>query len=103
MGFLNLKHLTKKVVSQNYKLTDSIDKIIFKQYRCVNEDTIMGLASRILEIDEFLAVKNISGGLVGIITHMQLLDFISSGMKSCISGMKSLTCESEKVTNGLSS
>lgn len=82
MGFLSLKHLTKKVVSQNYQLTEPIDKITFKQFRRVTADTDLGLVSRILEIDEFVAVVNGDGRYVGVITHMQLLDFISGATKS---------------------
>lgn len=93
MGFLSLKHLTKKVVSQNYKLTDPIDGAIFKQFRRVTENTILGLVSRILEVDEFVAVINATGCPIGVITHMQLLDFISSGMKPS---------EGKNVTNGVS-
>lgn len=93
LGFLNLKHLTKKVGTQNYKLTDPIDKVVFKQFRRVTDTTILGLASRILEIDEFLAVTNSIGRLVGVVTHMQLLDFISRDEKSRAN---------ENVSNGVS-
>lgn len=92
VGFLSLKHLTKKVVSQNYKLSDPIDKAIFKQFQRVTEHTTLGLVSRILEIDEFVAIVNATGRPIGVITHMQLLEFISSGMKSV---------ENENVTNGV--
>lgn len=92
MGFLSLKHLTKKVVSQNYQLTDPIDKIIFKQFQRVTEHTNLGLVSRILEIDEFVAVVNGTGRPIGVITHMQLLEFISSGSKSV---------HGKNVTNGV--
>lgn len=93
MGFLSLKHLTKKIVSQNYKLTDPIDKAIFKQFRRVTENTALGLVSRILEIDDFVAVINTTGCPIGVITHMQLLDFIANGKKPC---------EGKNVTNGVS-
>lgn len=92
MGFLSLKHLTKKVVSQNYQLTEPIDKIIFKLFQRVTEDTILGLVSRILEIDEFVAVVNGMGRSIGVITHMQLLEFISSATKSA---------PAKNVTNGV--
>ena len=91
VGFLSLKHLTKKVVSQNYSLADPINKAIFKQFQRVTEQTILGLVSRILEIDEFVAVVNATGQPIGVITHMQLLDFISNGTKSV-----------KNVTNGVS-
>lgn len=85
--------MTKKVVSQNYQLTEPIDKIIFKQFQRVKQDTNLGLVSRILEIDEFVAVVNGSGRSIGIITHMQLLEFISSATKSV---------QAKNATNGVS-
>lgn len=93
VGFLSLKHLTKKVVSQNYQLTDPIDKIIFKQFQRVTEHMNLGLVSRILEIDEFVAVVNDTGRAIGTVTHMQLLEFISDGKKSA---------HGKNVTNGVS-
>lgn len=92
MGFLSLKHLTKKVVVQNYKLIDPIDNAIFKQFRRVTEQTNLGLVSRILEIDEFVAVISATEHPIGVITHLQLLDYISRGTKSC---------EEKSVTNGI--
>lgn len=92
VGFVSLKHLTKKVVSQNYNLNDPIDKAIFKQFRRVTEHTILGLVSRILETDEFVAVVNASGRSIGVITHMHLLEFISNGKK---------TVEDKNTTNGV--
>lgn len=94
VGFLSLKHLTKKVVSQNYQLTEPIDKIIFKQFQRVTEDTNLGLVSRILEVDEFVAVVNGTGRSIGIITHMQLLEFISDATKS-------VQAKNVNVTNGV--
>lgn len=77
-GFLNLKVLTKKVVSQNYRLTDSIEKAAFKLFQRVKKDTTLGLVSRILEIDEFVAVVDESNHPIGVITHTQLLNFIAN-------------------------
>lgn len=77
-GFLNLKHLTKKVVSQNYKLSDPITKAIFKQFRRVKRDTVLGLVSRILETDEFVAVEDDSDRPIGVITHLELLNFVAT-------------------------
>lgn len=77
-GLLNLKHLTKKIVSQNYQLNDSIEKIIFKKFYRVTKDTNLGLVSRILEIEEFVAVVDEVSHPIGIISYMQLLNFIAS-------------------------
>lgn len=81
-GFLNLKHLTKKVVSQNHQLSEPIAKAIFKQFQRVKEDAILGLVSRILETDDFVALVDESNRPVGVITHIQLLNFIANNSKA---------------------
>lgn len=81
-GFINLKHLTKKVVSQNYQLSDPITKVIFKQFQRVKKNTILGLVSRILETDDFVAVVDEANQPAGVITHIQLLNFIANNAKS---------------------
>lgn len=86
-----MKHLTKKVVSQNYQLADSISKAIFKQFQRVKKDTNLGLVSRILETDEFVAVIDEADRPVGVITHLQILDFIANESKA-----------TNEVANGLS-
>lgn len=95
-GFLNLKHLTKKVVSQNYQLSDSIGRAVFKQFRVVTKDTVLGLVSRILETDEFVAVVDEAPDRqVSVITHLDLLDFIANDSAK--------TAESKSVLNGIPS
>lgn len=79
---MNLKTLTKKVVSQNYQLADPVNKAIFKQFRRVTKDTDLGLVSRILETDEFVAVVDEADQPVGVLTHLQLLNFIANEPKT---------------------
>lgn len=85
-GFLALKHLTKKLVSQNYRLTDSIEKALFKQYRKEKSATLLGLVSRILETDEFVAVIDDNDHCTSVVTHLDLLTFVSKGPKSLKNG-----------------
>lgn len=75
---MNLKYLTKKIVSQNYQLNDSIEKIISNKFYRVTKETNLGLVSRILEIEEFIAVIDETDHPIGVITHIQLLNFIAS-------------------------
>ncbi|XP_037034281.1 cystathionine beta-synthase-like [Bradysia coprophila] len=75
-GFLNLKDLTKKVVSQNCPLNQSINMVVFKQFRSAVETTTLGFVARILETDEFVAVLNSENHCIGIVTHIDLLNFI---------------------------
>lgn len=79
VGFLALKHLTKKVVSQNLNLSDPVEKVVFKQFQKVKNDTKLGLVARILETDEFVAAVDTSDHCVGFITHLDLLSFIAKG------------------------
>lgn len=77
-GILYLKHLTKKIVSQNYRLNEFIEKVIFRKFYRVTQGTHLSLVSRILEIEEFVVVVNEMDRPIGIITHIQLLNFIVS-------------------------
>lgn len=80
-GFLNLKDLTKKVVSQNVKLHQSIKKVIFKQFRKVTETSSLGFVARVLETDEFVAIVGNGNYCTGVITHSDLLNFIAENSK----------------------
>lgn len=80
-GFLALKHLTKKIVSQNHQFGSSIEKAVFKQFQRVKNDTILGLVARILETDEFVAVVDDANRCIGVITHLDLLSFAASDKK----------------------
>lgn len=96
-GFVNLKHVTKKLVSQNYHLGDSIEKALFKQFRRVQRDTALGLVSRILETDEFVVVVDDADHPLSIITHFDLLSFVAND-SSAASTVKSTATKA--VTNG---
>lgn len=77
-----MKHLTKKVVSQNFNINDAVEKVVFKQFHKVKNNDKLGLVARILETDEFVAVVDASDHCIGSITHFDLLRFISKGSKS---------------------
>lgn len=87
-GVLTLAHLTKKVVSMNLQLSSPVETAIFKQFRKVNSDTLLGLVSRILEVDAFAIV----GETNEVITRMDLLGFLAKG--------KTATNGSNGTTNG---
>lgn len=67
--------LTKKVVSYNLPLTSTVESALFKQFRKVPANTILGLVSRILEIDDFVVVEE----PLSIVTRIEVLDFVKSG------------------------
>lgn len=79
-GFISLKYLTKKVVSQNYQLGDSIEHVVFHKFNSVKKGTHLGLVARILETDDFVAVVDSENRLTGVIGQLQLLEFISNGL-----------------------
>lgn len=86
---MNLKHLTKKVVKQNYQVDEPVENVVFKKFERVTRNTVLGLVSRILEIEEFVAViDEDSARLTGVITHIQLLNFVASA--SIVNGTKNL-------------
>lgn len=76
-GFIDLKYLLKKVVSQNYQLEDTVEHAIFQKFYRVKEDSILGLVSKLLETEGFVAVVDGSDHVIGVINHLQLLNFIS--------------------------
>lgn len=83
VGVLTLKHLTKKVVTHNFCLSNpvqnAIEKVILRQFQTAKKDTQLGWAARILEKDEFVAVVDSSDHCIGFITHLDLLSFIAEG------------------------
>lgn len=76
-GFLSLKDLTKRIVSQNCSTGQSIKQVIFKQFHSVEEESSLGFVARILETDEFVAVVDYANHCIGVITHLNLLNFIA--------------------------
>lgn len=78
-GFVYLTHLTQKLVSQNFKLTEPVDKVLFKQFQKVRNDTVLGLIGRILEKDDFVAVLNETGHCKGVINKLDFLTFVAKG------------------------
>lgn len=85
-GALTLAHLTKKVVSMNLQLSSPVEAAVFKQFRTVNRDTVLGLVSRILEVDAFAVV----GETKQVITRMDLLSFVAKG-KAAMNGSNGIT------------
>lgn len=69
---VTLALLTNKVVSYNLQLTSTAESALFKQFRKVPANTILGLVSRILEIDEFVVVEE----PLSIVTRMDVLEFV---------------------------
>lgn len=78
-GFLSLEYLTKKVVSQNYQLDSPIGNAVFKKIYRLTENDVLGLVSRILEIEEFVAIVDENNRPVGVVTHIDLLSFAAKG------------------------
>lgn len=83
MGVLTLKHLTKKVVSHNFCLSNpvqmAIQKVIFKQFQTAKNDTQLGWVARILEKDAFVAVVDKSDHCIGFVTLLDLMSYIAKG------------------------
>lgn len=91
-----LKHLTKKVVSQNYSLSAPVERAIFKQFQRVTKDAKLGLVSRILETDEFVAVVDDTNRCVSIVTHLDLLSFAAKDTKATNGATKGISNSVDK-------
>ena len=77
-GFIDLKYLMKKVVTQNYQLEDTVEKAIFQKFYRVKQNSILGLVSRLLETEGFVAVVDDADHVIGVIDQFQVLNFISN-------------------------
>lgn len=86
-GVVSLPHLTTKVVSQGFQLNEIVEKAMFKKFHKVTSDTSLGFVSRLLETDEFVVVVDREYHCTGIITHLNLLSFISKGAGNLKNGV----------------
>ncbi|KAJ6637068.1 Cystathionine beta-synthase [Pseudolycoriella hygida] len=75
IGMVTLALLTKKVVTFNLSLSSKVKSALFKQFRKVPSNTILGLVSRILEIDDFLVVEE----PLSVVTRLDVLEFVKNG------------------------
>lgn len=75
-------YLSRKVFSQNYQPKDTIQNVINRTIQHVSKNTLLGLISKILEIDEFAIFIDESIHPVGVISPEQLIDFIATGDES---------------------
>lgn len=63
------------------KASDSINKVIYKQFRKLENTASLGLASRILEKEDFVLIVDRldkSEKPIGLLTQNQFLDYISN-------------------------
>lgn len=77
-GFIDLKYLMKKVVTQNYQLEDTVEKAVFQKIYRVKQDSILGLVSNLLETEGFVAVVDDADHVIGVVDQFQVLNFISN-------------------------
>ncbi|XP_031626755.1 cystathionine beta-synthase-like [Contarinia nasturtii] len=80
-GFIDLKYLTKKIVSLNYQLEDTVKAAVFEKFYRVTVDSSLGLVSRLLETEGFVAVVDGPNRIFSVINHSQLLNFIANRSK----------------------
>lgn len=63
------------------KASESINKVIYKQFRKLENTASLGLASRILEKEDFVLIvdrQDKSEKPIGVLTQNQFLDYISN-------------------------
>lgn len=72
---VTLALLTKKVVTFNLSLTSTVESALYKQFRKIPSNTILGLVSRILEVDDFVVVEE----PLSIVTRLDVLNFVKRG------------------------
>lgn len=77
-GFITREKLLSSLISGELKVTDPAEKALIKQFRKVTTATTLGRLSRMLQKDRYAVVldENNHGALVGIVTQIDLMDFI---------------------------
>lgn len=90
-GMLAVAHMMLLVTKGKVKVTDTIDKVIYKQFKQVTVDTTLGSLSLMLNTDHYAVVmhsqRHYQGNdltamkqmIFGIATRIDLLEFISHG------------------------
>lgn len=76
-GFVSDAHFTRKLVSQNVKLSEPVEKVLFKQYQKVHDNTPLGLVGRILEIEDFVAVVDDKQQCRSVVSKLDFLTFVA--------------------------
>lgn len=84
IGFVTLNEILSTLISGKAKRSDPAEKIISKQFRKVVLSTSLGRLSRILEKENYSVVldEHKDGAFVGILTQIDLLEFISNNGSS---------------------
>ena len=78
LGAVTSATLTTKIVTGNIKLDEPVTRVLFKLFRKVTKDTILGLASRILEKDPFLVVVNEDESPETVVTQNDFLGYVAT-------------------------
>lgn len=90
-GMLTVAHMMSLVTKGKVKLTDCVEKILYKQFKQIAMDTTLGTLSLILNTDHYVVVihdqRHYQGNdstsmkrmIFGIATRIDLLEFISHG------------------------
>ncbi|XP_033227889.1 cystathionine beta-synthase isoform X2 [Belonocnema kinseyi] len=84
IGFVTLNEILSTLISGKANRSDPAEKIISKQFRKVVLSTSLGRLSRILEKENYSVVldEHKDGAFVGILTQIDLLEFISNNGSS---------------------
>lgn len=68
---------TTKIVTGNIKLSEPVTRVLYKLFRKVDKQTSLGLASRILEKDNFLVVVKEDGSAETVVTQADFLAYVA--------------------------
>lgn len=77
VGAVTSATMTTKIVTANIKLEEPVTRALFKLFRKVDKETSLGLASRILEKDNFLVVVNEDETPLSVITQNDFLAYVA--------------------------
>lgn len=77
LGAITSAILTTKIVTGNLNLAEPVTRALFKLFRKVARDTCLGLASRILEKDNFLVVVDEDQKPETVVTQNDFLAYVA--------------------------
>ena len=80
VGMVTLNEILSYLISGKLEKSDCVEKIMKEEFRKVDLQTPLGKISRILEQENYVVVldENKNHQLVGILTQLDLIDFIDN-------------------------
>lgn len=77
LGFAELSKILSALLSGIVSDNDKIDQVLNRSFQKVSPEASIGLVSRILEMDNYVAVVDEHERMVGVVTQEDIYDFVA--------------------------